>query len=227
MALLRDIRAYWDSMPNTWGLSFTAPTSYWYLQWFDIGNMTQYADWVNLMTYDLHGSWDSPEDDIGSYVYAHTNLTEIAAALQLLWRNYVPASKINLGLGFYGRSYTLTDPSCTAPGCPFTSGGIAGPCTGTSGILSYDEITAIQSEYSLTFVYDETAGVKYFAWDKNQWVSFDDVQTLKQKVEFANSNGLLGLFIWSLDLDDANHDALTTTMPVHTDRADLSESWLF
>lgn len=54
------------------------------------------------MTYDLHGAWDSPEDQIGSYVYAHTNLTEITDALDLLWRNDVPANKVNMGLGFYG-----------------------------------------------------------------------------------------------------------------------------
>jgi chitinase len=94
-----------------------------YLRWFDIGNVTQCADWVNLTTYDLHGSWDSPEDDIGSFVYAHTNLTEISAALDLLWRNSVPANKVNLGLGFYGRSYTLSDPSCSSPGCPFSDPG--------------------------------------------------------------------------------------------------------
>lgn len=50
-----------------------------------------------------HGSWDSPSDDIGSFVYAHTNLTEIEDALNLLWRNAVPANQVNLGLGFYGR----------------------------------------------------------------------------------------------------------------------------
>jgi len=55
---MKDIRDTWnDKAPtgtaSTWGLSFTAPTSYWYMRWFDIGNMTFYADWVNLMTYDL------------------------------------------------------------------------------------------------------------------------------------------------------------------------------
>lgn len=50
-----------------------------------------------------HGSWDSPSDDIGAFVYAHTNLTEIEDALNLLWRNAVPANQVNLGLGFYGR----------------------------------------------------------------------------------------------------------------------------
>lgn len=53
--------------------------------------------------YGRHGSWDSPSDSIGSYVFAHTNLTEIEAAFDLLWRNYVPANKVNMDLGFYGR----------------------------------------------------------------------------------------------------------------------------
>lgn len=42
------MRDYFDQNSNGWGISFTAPTSYWYLRWFDIGNMTLYADWVNL-----------------------------------------------------------------------------------------------------------------------------------------------------------------------------------
>lgn len=35
------------------GVSFTAPTSYWYMRWFDIGAVMPYVDWVNLMTYDM------------------------------------------------------------------------------------------------------------------------------------------------------------------------------
>ncbi len=86
------------------------------MRWFDIGNLTAAADWVNLLTYDLHGSWDSPEDQIGSFAYAHTNLTEIIDAFDLLWRNNVPANKVNMGIGFYGRTFTLADKSCTSPG---------------------------------------------------------------------------------------------------------------
>lgn len=57
VSLVRTIRQRFDTMVDetggTFGLSFTAPTSYWYLRWFDIGAMVQYVDWVNLMTYDL------------------------------------------------------------------------------------------------------------------------------------------------------------------------------
>ncbi len=55
------------------------------------------------MTYDLYGSWDENSTWIGPHVYAHTNLTVIKGALDLLWRNNVPANQVNLGLGFYGR----------------------------------------------------------------------------------------------------------------------------
>ncbi|KAI2463541.1 family 18 glycosyl hydrolase [Annulohypoxylon bovei var. microspora] len=212
VSLLKDIRTWWTAQSNGWGLSFTAPTSYWYLRWFDIENMAKSVDWVNLMTYDLHGSWDSPEDQIGSYVYSHTNLTEIEAALNLLWRNNVPANKVNLGLGFYGRSYTLEDPSCTLPGCPFTSGGLAGACSGQSGILSYDEITQIASTYNIDPVEDDKAASMYFAFGKNQWVSYDSVKTIKEKVDYANKKGLLGLFIWALDLDNSNYEALAAVL---------------
>ncbi|KAK7968736.1 glycoside hydrolase family 18 protein [Apiospora saccharicola] len=209
--LVRDIRDYWTVNGQGWGLSFTAPTSYWYMRWFDVEALSKYVDWINLMTYDLHGSWDSPEDQIGSYVYAHTNLTEIQHALDLLWRNNVPANKVNLGLGFYGRSYTLQDPSCTLPGCPFTEGGRAGACTGESGILSFQEISDLVDK-NIKPVRDDKAGAMYVAFDQDQWVSYDNVQTIKEKVDFANKNGLLGLFIWALDLDNDNYDALAAVL---------------
>lgn len=56
------------------------------------------------MTYDLYGTWDETDPYIGAYVYADTNLTTIITAMDLLWRNNIDPSKVNLGFGFYGRS---------------------------------------------------------------------------------------------------------------------------
>jgi len=70
------------------------------------------------MSYDLHGFWDGL-NPIGSNVYAHTNFTEIKESTSLFWRVGIPPEKVVLGVGFYGCSFTLKDPSCTGPGCPF------------------------------------------------------------------------------------------------------------
>lgn len=87
------------------------------------------------MSYDIHGTWDGDNPYTQRVVNPHTNLTEISDGLDLLWRNKIDPSKVALGLGFYGRSFTLSDPSCNIPGCPFardrggSGGGNPGECT--------------------------------------------------------------------------------------------------
>ncbi|KAJ4386833.1 hypothetical protein N0V93_009731 [Gnomoniopsis smithogilvyi] len=206
-ALLKELRAAIDASGNDYIITFTAPTSYWYLQHFDIENMYPYADWINLMSYDLHGVWDS-SDPIGNQVLAHTNLTEIDLALDLFWRAGVDPSAIVLGLGFYGRSFTLEDSSCWKPGCAFSGAGAAGSCTGTAGILSYREIMQILSDTGATSYLDTTDAVRYLVYDDNSWISYDDATTFQMKIDFANSKGLSGLMVWAVDLDDASSTAL-------------------
>jgi hypothetical protein len=50
--------------------------------------MMTYVDWVNVMSYDLHGTWDHDDaSSISGQVLAHTNLTEIDDALDLVSRS--------------------------------------------------------------------------------------------------------------------------------------------
>lgn len=100
--------------------------------------------------------------------------TEISEGLDLLWRNDVDPGKVLLGLGFYGRSFTLNDTSCTTPGCQFdrvfdNGGGTPGKCTDTSGILSNYEINDILTTYDPKVVYNEAAAVNWITWLDNQW----------------------------------------------------------
>ncbi|OTA84778.1 glycoside hydrolase family 18 protein [Hypoxylon sp. CO27-5] len=210
--LVQDIRAQFDAQNRGWGLSFTAPASYWYMRWFNIESMAMYVDWINLMSYDLHGSWDSLGNWIGPHVYAHTNMTEIKEALQLLWRNNVPAEKVNLGLAFYGRSYTLVDPSCNTPGCEFKDPGRPYRCGTQGGYLPYKDIASIRTGIDVHEVHDEETGAMYMTYDHDQWVSFDTPETLKAKVDYANSIGLRGIFIWAIDQDASEHDLLKGVM---------------
>lgn len=53
--LVETLRKTFDGSGNKYGLTFTAPSSYWYLRWFDLPRLAEHVDWINLMTYDLHG----------------------------------------------------------------------------------------------------------------------------------------------------------------------------
>ena len=43
-----------------------------------------------------------------------------------------------------------------------------------------------------------------YAHKGDQWVSFDDVDTIETKVSYLRSMGLAGVMVWSIDLDDFN-----------------------
>jgi chitinase len=99
----------------------------------------------------------------------------------------------------YGRSFTLTDPTCNKPNgiCKFSGGAKAGPCSGTSGILDDQEISDIISSNDLQPIWDKTAGVKWITWDQDQWVSYDDEDTFAQKKVRHISSPLLLVLISS------------------------------
>ncbi|KAH8820662.1 chitinase [Xylogone sp. PMI_703] len=199
--LLSNIRSAFGSAGHNWGLSITLPSSFWYLQNFDIVKLEPLVDWFNMMEYDLHGTWDSTDVWIGAFVNAHTNLTEIDESLKLLWRNNISPDKVVLGLGFYGRSFALADPSCTAPGCPFSGAATAGRCTASAGTLSYSEIVNTVIPQGAAVTLDVDAAVKIVTWDGN-WVSYDDADTLQLKIDYANSVCLGGTMVWAVSLDD-------------------------
>ncbi|KAE8453201.1 hypothetical protein EG329_011268 [Mollisiaceae sp. DMI_Dod_QoI] len=205
---LGNLRTALGSSGHRYGLSITIPTSYWYMRHFDIVGLSKVIDWFNLMSYDLHGTWDSTNKYIGSVVGSHTNLTEIDAALELLWRNNINPSQVVLGLGLYGRSFTLTSPSCNQPGCPFSSGGKSGPCTQNVGTLSYAEILRVIAN-GATISFHQDAAVKQAVWNNNQWVSYDDAQTLGMKLDYANKHCLGGTMVWAVSQDNKNGSGAT------------------
>ncbi|PCD21124.1 hypothetical protein AU210_016550 [Fusarium oxysporum f. sp. radicis-cucumerinum] len=187
-----------------YGLSVTLPTSYWYLQHFDLENIEPSVDWFNVMSYDLHGAWDIGNKWTGAFVGAHTNLTEITSSLDLLWRNKVSPSKVVLGLAFYGRSVTLASSSCSEPGCPYLSAGDAG-CSGEAGILFNSEISDLIREKKLRPKLYKDAAIKTIQWNNDQWVSYDDRDTWKLKANFLKSQCLSGVLVWAVDYDDDKH----------------------
>ena len=87
--------------------------------------------------------------------------------------------------------------------CPFSRGGNKGACTDTSGYLAYYEIMDIIARNpGITVHHDVEAAVKYITWDNDQWISYDDAETLRQKVDWANEMGFAGSLIWASDLGE-------------------------
>ena len=51
--MLKELRSAIRGDGHDYIVTFTAPTSYWYLRHFHIEAMTNYVDWINLMSVSL------------------------------------------------------------------------------------------------------------------------------------------------------------------------------
>ncbi|KAK3588540.1 hypothetical protein CHS0354_028957 [Potamilus streckersoni] len=179
---------------------FTIDTAY------EIPEMSRYFDFINLMTYDLHGAW---EDHTGhnSPLYSRSGETGNETYLNLDWasrywvQHGAPKEKLIIGVPLYARTFKLpygaTD---TSIGAKAAGAGQAGEYTREGGFLAYYEICQLL----------KNGGQKYYVTEQkvpymvkgDLWAGYDDPDSLRFKVDYIKRNGFGGVMVWALDLDD-------------------------
>ncbi|KAI0233848.1 Chitotriosidase-1, partial [Lamellibrachia satsuma] len=171
---------------------------------YEVAQIAQAVDWIGLMSYDLHGSWDTNTGH-NSPLFARSSETGAQTQLNVEWvANYwvqegCPKSKLIIGMPSYGRGFTLANPSNHDMGAAAQGGGTVGPYTGETGYLAYYEICT--QFLGGTRVFHLEHQVPY-AYKNNQWVGYDDVQSLTGKVNWLKTQGYGGWMVWAIDLDD-------------------------
>lgn len=107
--LVKEMKAAFGSK---YGLSSILAPDYWYLRGMDPKGMEPYVDFFGFMAYDLHGFWDADVKTLGSIIRAQTDVREIEKNTLPLWFDKLNPAKVNLGLAYYGRGYTVSDKTC-------------------------------------------------------------------------------------------------------------------
>jgi chitinase len=172
------------------------------LETADYAGAAQYVNWYMPMTYDYFGAWDAdgptaPHSPLNSYSGIPIAGFYADAAIQKLKGLGIPASKLLLGVGFYGRGWTGVTQS--APGGSATG---AAPGTYEQGV---DDYKVIKARCPAT---DTVAGTAY-AFCGGQWWSYDTPSTIAGKMSYANNQGLGGAFFWELSGDTTNGELIT------------------
>ena len=55
-----------------------------------------------------------------------------------------------------------------------------------------------------------------YAFGNNQWVDYDDAQSIQVKINYINNNGLGGGFVWEMSGDDSTGSCGSGTYPLST-----------
>ncbi|WP_030420949.1 glycoside hydrolase family 18 chitinase [Streptomyces sp. SCSIO 75703] len=160
----------------------------------DYGGAAQYLDWYNVMTYDFFGAWEkngptAPHSPLTSYSGIPQSGFTSADAIAKFKSKGVPAEKLLLGIGFYGRGWTGVTQA--APG-----GTATGPAAGAyeAGIEDYK---ILKNTCPST---GTIAGTAYAHCGTNWW-SYDTPATVKSKMAWSKQQGLGGAFFWEFSGD--------------------------
>ncbi len=161
----------------------------------------RYLDFINVMTYDFHGAWagttnhhsalfNSPADPSRGDAALYNSNDAIEAYLQ----RGVPAAKLNLGVGFYGRGWTNV--ARTNNGLYQSGRPAAGKYE--AGIEDWKVLKNLGWP-----VHTDPLAQATWLYDGNTFWSVDTPEMLGRKMAYVKAQGLGGAFFWEFSGDDA------------------------
>lgn len=218
--LLRELRAAFDSH----GLLLTSAVSAGKERIdlaYDVPGIMESVDWINLMTYDFHGTW---EDYTGHYspLYARPEEINDTAYLNTNFSVYyweemgASKEKIVMGMGLYGHGFTLNDPNQHGLYAPAYQAIPAGPYTGEAGTWGFNEICETMSREPWTVVRDTYYRAPY-AYKSREWIGYDDLDSFKEKAQYILDHDLAGGMVWSIETDDFHGNCFSQKNPLLTE----------
>ncbi|KDO24907.1 hypothetical protein SPRG_09551 [Saprolegnia parasitica CBS 223.65] len=200
VALLTAIRTELAKLPFKAELSVASPAGPANYRHWDFQAVCAQLDFINIMTYDMAGSWsaytdhqanlyEDPNHPAGAKYSAH-------GAIQDYIKGGCPSNKIVMGIPAYGRSFEGTSGlygNFTAP----TAGSWVSGNDG-KGVWDYKALPRAGAKE----VFDAKLGAAYSYDDAAKtFTSYDSPESLAMKLEYIKKYNLGGTMFWSGDAD--------------------------
>jgi chitinase len=169
-------------------------------EYFDHTEMDKlhvYLDWINVMSYDFFNSLTpTTGHHAGLYPSAMAAVSDrnADASVKQHLAAGIPASKLVLGVAFYGRGFAGVKPQ---------NNGLNQPYERFEAEHRYADIAAsLIGKQGFTRYWDERAQAPYL-WNPatRTFITYDDPQSIARKAQYVKDNHLGGMMFWELSQD--------------------------
>lgn len=196
----KDGKKYLLTIAGGANVSFTKNT--------EIKKIMKYVDWINIMTYDYHGGWESVTNhNAPLYINSKDPTKNQSYCVSTTVDSYIKAgalpSKLNLGLAFFGRGWTNVKNKSHGlfqkGTVPYGTG--KGSGTWEGGTFDYWDLEKNYiNKNGYKRYYDKQAQVPYL-YNGKTFITYDDKQSIEAKMDYVIKKGLGGAMFWEFSGD--------------------------
>lgn len=197
--LLKKIREKLDAQGAIDGkhylLTIAGGAGSYYVNNTELGLLHKYLDFGNIMTYDIHATWDT-FTDFNAPLYNNSDSSpqykwSVDSAVSSWLKAGFPAEKLVVGVPFYGYKYNSVNNA---------NNGLYQRHSGGSSISYADIASKYINKSGFTRYYHWQSMVPWL-YNGTTFISYDDEQSMAQKAGYIKNKGLGGAMIWELSQD--------------------------
>lgn len=210
--LLKEIRESLDGLEKETGkyylLTIAAGADQYYVDGTEMAEVQKYLDYVQLMTYDMRGGFQTLTGH-------HTNLytptgdlfrISVQKSVEIFMQAGVPREKLVIGAAFYSRMWKDV---------PNKNNGLHQMTAGFGGYGP--DYSQLDAEYinknGFTRFWDDEAKAPYL-FDGSTFITYDDEESIEHKCKYVASEGLGGIMFWEYKCDETHRllDAMAKSL---------------
>jgi chitinase len=180
---------------------------------YKIPELVKIMDEFNLMTYDFNGHWSEGADHNSPLFESTSPRTglSVSTCAEDFMRAGVPANRISIGAGFYGRGVVATE----------LRGPISKDSTKLQKTNSFGEYALgvdfgnwatyegsplywniLQRYHEMDHYWDDVAKVPYGVFkNKSGFVSYENERSMKERTDWMKKSGINGVIVWEVSGD--------------------------
>ncbi len=197
--LLKKLREKLDARGQLDGkhylLTFAGASGSWYVNNVELATLHQYVDYANIMTYDIHGTWDT-YTDFNAPLYGNSDSSpqykwSVDQSINAWLNAGFPKNKLVMGVPFYG--YIFKAVANINHGLYQTYSG--------SASISYANIAANYLKDPTFIRYYHAESMVPWLFNGSTFITYEDEQSMTLKAQYIVNKGLAGAMIWELSQD--------------------------
>lgn len=193
-----------DMLHSKYSQSFEVSFAGLAINWhnLDLESMANSCDYIFIMAYDFYGEWSTNTGPVSPLIGPYQSLTTIlkGSTSLLNYKNIVSKNpeKLILGLPLYGQHWK-------------TETNLKGSKVKeyVKPPVYYQHSDSLIKKYNAEVIRDTEYGVPWARWQENgEWhqLWFEDVQSLKDKMQLAIDNKIKGFGFWAIGYDKAEQN---------------------